>query len=138
IALRRRLDGGYTVAMRGRGTLEITPQGLRYARSFFPLYRARRAGGVALRLGRSFFEGPEALARWALDGPSPFERVRVLDPKPDAGIVQAGMAALRAAFPSFAEGRPARAWAGWIDHMPDAIPTISGVDRLPGLYVATG
>ncbi len=138
VALRRRLDGGYTVAVRGRGTLEITPQGLRYARTFLPLYRARRSGGVALRLGRSFLQGPEALARWSLDGPSPFERVRVLDPAPDAGTVQAGIAALRAAFPAFADVRPARAWAGWIDHMPDAIPTISAVDRLPGLYLATG
>ncbi len=136
--LRRRLDGGYTVAIRGRGTLEITPQGLRYARAFWPLFQARRSGGVALRLGRSFLEGPEAVARWSLDQVSPFERVRVLDPAPDPAVVQSGMTALRSTYPSFADVKPARAWAGWIDHMPDAIPTISEVAKLPGLYLATG
>ena len=136
--MRRRVDGGYTVAIRGRGTLEITPQGLRYARTFLPLFQARRADGVSLRLGRSFIEGPEAFARWSPDQVSPFERIRVLDPAPDPGVVQVGMKALRTAYPAMAGVQPARAWAGWIDHMPDAIPTISAIDKLPGFYLATG
>ncbi|HEX2944044.1 MAG TPA: FAD-dependent oxidoreductase, partial [Rhodopila sp.] len=79
--LRRREDGGFSVGLSGRGRLEITPQGLRYARDFWRFYLSRR-DKVSLRLGRSFVEGSEAATRWSLDGPSPFERVRVLDPKP--------------------------------------------------------
>jgi len=30
--IRRRLDGGYTIAMRGRGTVDLNPQAFRYAR----------------------------------------------------------------------------------------------------------
>ena len=30
------------------------------------------------------------------------------------------------------------AWAGYIDVTPDAVPVISGVERLPGLFIATG
>lgn len=137
LTLRRRVDGGYTVALRGRGTLEITPQGLRYGLSMLKLFQARRAGGVSLRIGRSFIEGPETMARWSDDRVSPFERVRVLDPAPDAKTVRAGMEALLGYYPTL-DLRPAQAWAGWIDHMPDAIPTISPVARRAGLYLATG
>jgi glycine/D-amino acid oxidase-like deaminating enzyme len=126
------------VAIRGRGTLELTPQGVRYARTFFPLFLARRAGGVSYRIGRSFIEGPEAVSRWKLDQVSPFERTRILDPAPDRGVVTQGMAALKRAYKEFATVEPARAWAGWIDHMPDAIPTISPVEQLPGFFLATG
>src|SRR5947209_7952463 len=135
--IRRRVDGGYTVAIRGRGTLEITPQGLRYARAFLPLFQARREAGVALRIGRSFIEGPEALSRWSMDQVSPFERVRVLDPAPDPEVVNQGLKALRKAYTSFANVQAARSWGGWTDHMPDAIPTISPVEKLPGFFLAT-
>jgi len=138
LTLRRRLDGGYTVALRGRGTIELTPQGLRYGLRMWKLFQARREGGVSLRLGRSFIEGPETMARWSADQVTPFERVRVLDPAPDPGIIRAGMQALRAYYPAMTQLRPAQAWAGWIDHMPDAIPTISPVAALPGFYLATG
>jgi glycine/D-amino acid oxidase-like deaminating enzyme len=32
----------------------------------------------------------------------------------------------------------AERWGGMIDVMPDAIPVISAVDRLPGFFIATG
>ncbi|HYZ63411.1 MAG TPA: FAD-binding oxidoreductase, partial [Acetobacteraceae bacterium] len=136
--VRRRLDGGYTVSIRGRGTLELTPQGLRYARSFLPMFLKHREDGISLRVGRSFIEGPEALARWSLDEVSPFERIRVLDPAPDQAVVDEGMKELKSAYKAFEGVQPARAWGGWIDFMPDAIPTISAVPKLPGFYLATG
>ncbi|MDJ0389602.1 FAD-binding oxidoreductase [Roseomonas sp. E05] len=136
--IRRRLDGGYTVSIRGRGRLELTPQGLRYARKFWPIFRKRREGGVKIRLGRSFVEGPETLGRWSLDGPSPFERVRVLDPAPDTSVVGEALAQLVAAYPALAGIRMAHAWGGWIDNMPDAVPVISPVPQLPGLFLSTG
>jgi len=136
--LRRRLDGGYTVAIRNRGVLEITPQGLRYARNFWPMFRKQRTDGVSIRVGRSFLEGPEAVARWALDQVSPFERTRILDPAPEPGVVVEGMAALKKAYNGFETVKPARSWAGWIDFMPDAIPTISPIAKLPGLVLAAG
>jgi len=34
VTFRRRVDGGYTIGLSGRGRLDITPQGLRYAKQF--------------------------------------------------------------------------------------------------------
>src|SRR5262249_38773143 len=98
VTIRRRLDGGYTVGMRGRGRLELTPQGLLYARQFWPTFKVRRSL-LKIGIGRSFFEGPESLARWTLDSVSPFERIRTLDPPPDQQLVQASLARLAANYP---------------------------------------
>ncbi|MBV9748964.1 MAG: FAD-binding oxidoreductase [Acetobacteraceae bacterium] len=136
--LRRRLDGGYTVAIRNRGVIEVTPQGLRYARKFLPLFRARRAAKSPIRVGRSFFAGPEAIARWTPDTVSPFERIRVLDPAPAKGFVEEALGALVRSYPALAGIRAAQSWGGWIDHTPDAVPVISSVEKLPGLFLATG
>jgi glycine/D-amino acid oxidase-like deaminating enzyme len=136
--IRRRLDGGYTVAVRGRGVLELTPQGLRYARAFWPLFAKRRGAGLSIRVGRSFLEGPEALGGWSKDGTSPFERMRVLDPEPDSRVVADGLRGLVEAYPELAGIAAAEAWGGWIDCTPDAIPVISPVESLPGFFLATG
>ncbi|MFC0407262.1 NAD(P)/FAD-dependent oxidoreductase [Roseomonas elaeocarpi] len=136
--IRRRLDGGYTVSIRGRGRLEVTPQGLRYARKFWPIFRKRRDAGTKIRFGRSFLEGPEALGRWSLDKPTPFERMRVLDPAADTDTVTEALGQLVASYPALDGIRMKDAWGGWIDNMPDAVPVISGVDRLPGLTLSTG
>jgi glycine/D-amino acid oxidase-like deaminating enzyme len=42
------------------------------------------------------------------------------------------------AFPVFHDMRVADAWGGMIDVTPDGIPVISGVDALPGFFIATG
>ncbi|ATR22100.1 Sarcosine oxidase beta subunit [Roseomonas mucosa] len=136
--IRRRLDGGYTVSIRGRGLVELTPQGLRYARKFWPAFLKRRAGGVKISVGRSFLEGPEALGRWSADKPTPFERIRVFDPAPDTGTVDEALKQLVEAYPALAGIRMKNAWGGWIDFMPDAVPVISPVEKLPGLTLSTG
>src|SRR5262249_37285988 len=126
-SMRRRLDGGYTVAQSGRGRLEITPQGLRYARNFWPTFKARRKN-LRLGIGGSFLAGPEARATWTLDGESPFERTRVLDPPAVPALVRAAFDGMAAAYPALAGVKIADSWGGYIDSMPDEIPVISAVD----------
>ncbi len=135
--MRRREDGGYTVAFRGRGVVDLSPDGLRFARRFWPTYRQRRAG-LRFRLGRSFFDALLTGARWSMDAPSPFERTRVLDPDPDMGFVAEALASLRDDLPSLAGLECAQAWGGTIDSTPDAVPVISAVDGHPGFFLATG
>lgn len=133
-----RLDGGYLVAAKARGRLELTPAGIRYARRFLPSLR-RNWKLVELRFGRSFFEGPDAMhGKWAFEQPTVFERIRVLEAKPKASIVQPALDTIVAAYPELAGIRAARLWAGWIDSTPDAVPVISPVEALPGLVVAAG
>ena len=137
VTIRRRLDGGYSVGLSGRGRLELSPQGLLYARDFWPTFRKRRAM-LNIRLGRAFLDGPESLQRWRLDGPSPFERVRTLDPAADQQLVDRGLRQLAANFPALAGLKVAGPWGGLIDSTPDGIPVISAVDPLPGLFLSTG
>lgn len=136
--MRRRMDGGYTIALRGRGNVEITPQGIRYERQFWPTYKARRSEGLKIRMGASFFYGPEALASWKDDSVSPFEKIRVLDPAPQRDLVDHALEALVEAYPSLAGIKAAQSWGGWIDSTPDAIPVISAINQVPGLYIASG
>jgi glycine/D-amino acid oxidase-like deaminating enzyme len=131
-------DGGYIVAAKARARLELTPQGLRYARKFWPTLIKRRKL-LEMRLGRSFLEGPDAWhARWSFEKPTVFERIRVLDPTPNAKIVEPALREITAAYPELAGIGLARIWAGWIDSTPDAVPVISPVPQIPGLVVAAG
>ena len=132
------LDGGYIVAAKARGRLELTPQGMRYARKFWPaLIKHRKL--IEMRLGRSFLEGPDAFhGRCSFDKPTVFERIRVLDPKPNTKIVEPALRELAAAYPGLAGIALARIWAGWIDSTPDAVPVISNTAGLPGLTIAAG
>jgi glycine/D-amino acid oxidase-like deaminating enzyme len=135
--LTRRLDGGYIVAISGRGTLELTPQGLRYAREFMPMFM-KRIKAVELGIGRSFFRGPEALGSWAFDKESPFEQIRVLDPAPDQGAVRYLLDCFKRLYPALKDVTVADAWGAYIDHTPDAVPVISPVHQIKGFVLAAG
>ncbi len=115
-AISRRLDGGYVVAAENRGRLEITPQGLRYARQFWPTFRTRRKS-LRLGIGRSLLEGPEALhGKWSLDKKTPFERHRIFAPPPDAGIVEPALKRVTADYPALSGMRMSR--IGRLDRLP--------------------
>ncbi len=137
VTIRRRLDGGYTVGLGGRGTVDLSPQGLLYARQFLPTLRKRHKG-LTFGIGRSFFDGPEAFARWSFDKVSPFERQRTLDPAADPKLVNQGLTKLAEHYPVLKGLQVARSWGGLIDSTPDGIPVISAVDPMPGLYLSTG
>ena len=137
VTIRRRLDGGYTVGLSNRGRLELSPQGLLYARQFWPTFKKRRSL-LKVSIGRSFWEGPESFTRWKLDSVSPFERTRTLDPPADGDLVRMGLTRLAANYPALSGLKVAASWGGLIDSTPDGIPVISAVDPLPGLYVSTG
>ncbi len=137
VTLRRRLDGGYTVGMSGRGRMEVSLQGLRYAKPFWQTLRTRWAG-LTVAIGRSFYDGPEGVARWSMDAETPFERIRTLDPPAEERLIEAGLASLGTCYPALKGIKVARTWGGLVDMTPDAIPVISAVDPMPGLFVSAG
>lgn len=137
VTIRRRLDGGYTVGLGGRGTVDLSFQGLLYAWQFLPTLK-KRYQGVTFGLSRPFFDGPESPARWSFDEVSPFERQRTLDPAADPNLVHEGLTRLADHYPALKGLKVARSWGGLIDSTPDGIPVISAVDPMPGLYLSTG
>lgn len=136
-AIRKRQDGGYSIASGHESEVDIVPKTFRFARDFMPALRHERRS-LRLRLGGRFFDEMRIPDRWEMDEPSPFEYCRVLDLPPSVSLTDKVLRQLRQQLPAFANLKVAQRWAGCIDVLPDAIPVISGVDRYPGLYMATG
>lgn len=137
-ALRRRLDGGYTIAVPGYGRVELAPQNLRHSAKFRTMFRSKLKKKLKVRVGASFFHGPEANATWRDDDISPFERTRILDPRVDSEWLERGLRNVARVFSELSGLRIAHAWAGAIDTTPDLVPIISKVDAKPGLVIASG
>ena len=137
IAIRRRADGGYTVAHGGSSLHSLTPDTFRFAMKFWP---ALRQGHDSLRLGigHDFFGALAMPNRWDLDAPSPFERTRVLDPAPETRVLRQMRAALQRWFPEIASAAFVETWGGMIETSPDVLPVIGQADRPSGFYIATG
>jgi glycine/D-amino acid oxidase-like deaminating enzyme len=135
--LRKRLDGGYTLASWDGNVADIVPDSFRFAWDFLPALMQRR-GDVKLRLGRRFLSEAFQRGRWPLDGRSPFEAVRTLDPPVLRAILRKAQTHVVKAFPVFHNLRIVERWGGMIDVTPDGIPVISGVDAVPGFFIATG
>jgi glycine/D-amino acid oxidase-like deaminating enzyme len=136
-ALRKRQDGGYTIAHRHLSVADIMPDSFRLFREFLPALRVDW-NGLRLRLGNRFLDEARLKRKWTLDETSPFEEVRVLDPEPVASILDEAAASLKNYYPVFRDMEIAARWAGVIDATPDAVPVISPVAKLPGLFLASG
>jgi glycine/D-amino acid oxidase-like deaminating enzyme len=136
-AFRKRADGGYTLAQRNANLAHVVPDSFRFLADFLPSL-VKQWDELRLRVGRRFIEEWKIPRRWKLDGETPFEQVRVLDPAPSAPVLRQGFRNLTRAFPAFAGMRVIDSWAGLIDVTPDAVPVISAVDALPGFHIASG
>ena len=136
-AIRKRRDGGYTVASGHDNIVDIVPDSFRHARRFLPSLRSEWRS-LSFRLGGRFYDESRLQRDWALDEASPFEYNRVLDPKPSSRLSDDAFKALRTNFPVFEKAEIAQRWAGYIDVTPDAVPVISPVDAIPGFHIATG
>jgi glycine/D-amino acid oxidase-like deaminating enzyme len=138
IALRRREDGGYTVA---HGTIldhPITPSTFRFGFRYYIPALLMELSNLHLSIGRDFVEEWNTPKQWALDAESPFEKTRVLNPKPNERALKGIRRNLGEVFPQLAGTELAEAWAGMIETTPDVIPVIDQAESLPGFYVATG
>ncbi|AZO05048.1 MULTISPECIES: FAD-binding oxidoreductase [unclassified Mesorhizobium] len=137
ISVTRRSDGGYTLAISGRGRVDVTPQQLRFSSQFLPMFlkrwRSLAPGGL-----QGMRSGHETLKRWRLDRPTPMERMRILDPVPDQATIRLTHARALELMPDLRKTRISAAWAGYIDSTPDGVPAIGEINSVPGLFLAAG
>ena len=136
-SIRRRADGGYTIARSGATTFHITPSAFRHFRAFLPALK-EEAGNIKFRIGRPFIDELMTSTRWKADDVTPFETTRTLDPEPDHALLDDVLESARHLYPQLEKARSAERWAGMIDVMPDEIPVLGPVDAIPGLLIATG
>lgn len=136
-SFRKHRDGGFIVTQRGKLdaplTLDHFKIGLQY------LNQLRTSGGaLKVSLGKELFNDLLLSRRWSANKKTPFEQVRVRNPKVNHQLNQDALNNLKAAWPEFEQAEIEQAWAGLIDVTPDSTPVIDGVQALPGLTVATG
>ena len=137
IAIRRRADGGYTVAHGGSSLHSLTPDSFRFASKFLPALRQGH-DSLRLRVGRDFFRALATPSRWTLDAPSPFERDRMLDPAPEQHVLRQMRSALVRWFPPLTDAPFVETWGGVIETSPDVLPIIAKAERPDGFHIATG
>ncbi len=135
VFLRRRQDGGYTVACEWFDHT-VGPNSFRYFRDFIPTLSTGSA--IGLRAGRDvtqrgFFSGHNDGA-----AASVFEQHRVLNPAPSAKALRKIRRHLAERVPQFADIEFAEAWAGMIDATPDVVPVLDRIAAPAGLFLASG
>lgn len=137
ISVTLRGDGGHTLAVSGMANVDPTPQTFRYAADFLPMFARRwrilSPGGL-----QGWLAGHESRRKWALDRPTPMERMRILDPRPSARIIDLTLARARRLLPALSALPVQAAWAGYIDSTPDGIPVIDPSAGPRGFLLAAG
>jgi len=137
LGIRRREDGGYTVAHGSVLEHPVTPSSFKYFFKFLPALM-QEFKIVRLSFGREFVDEWTAPKVWELDGLSPFEETRVLNPEPTPAVLKGIRKNLDTMFPQLANTPIVESWAGMIESSPDVVPIIDSVDRVSGFHVATG
>ncbi len=137
LGIRRRADGGYTLAHGSVIEHPVTPSSFRYLFKFLPALM-QEFNAVRLSIGRDFLDEWQSPGHWSLEAVSPFEKVRVLNPKPDPSVLKRIGQNFNAMFPQLAATPIVESWAGTIESSPDVVPIIDVIDELPGFHVASG
>lgn len=135
VYIRRRQDGGYTVAS-GLTEHVIGANSFRFLRKFLPSLGS--ASDIAVRLGRDATQQGFAKTHWGGDDTSPFESHRVMNPAPSPRALAKIRRNLARRVPELADVPFVEAWAGMIDATPDVVPVMDAIASHPGLFLATG
>lgn len=137
LGIRRRADGGYTVAHGSVLHHPVTPASFRYFVKFIPALM-QEFKIVRLSFGQEFVDEWTTPRKWPLDEASPFETTRVLNPDPSPRVLKGIRRNMDTMFPQLKETPIIESWAGMIESSPDVVPVIDAIDSLPGFHVATG
>ncbi len=135
VFIRRRQDGGYTVAC-AMTEHYIGANSFRYLFKFVPSMGS--AKDIRVRLGRDATQQSFPQKRWGAQDVSPFEQHRILNPSPSKRALRIMRKKLEQHVPELAGVAFAESWAGMIDATPDVVPVMDEIPGNPGLYLATG
>jgi glycine/D-amino acid oxidase-like deaminating enzyme len=135
IYIRRRLDGGYTVAS-GFNEHTIGPNSFRYFAPFLPAILGDSE--IDLRVGSDVAQRSFLQKNWDGDSATLFEQHRVLNPAPARDGLRIIRRNLTKRVPQLAGIEFAESWAGMIDATPDIVPVMDNIESHPGLFLASG
>lgn len=139
LALRRRDDGGFTLAVSDGHDFYLGPDAFRHFKSYLGVMKHSFADtSFHLAAPKGFPDAWGTARSWPKDGPSPFEACRVLEPLPNQGFLKRMQDRWSECFPNLEKAQIKESWAGMIDSMPDVVPIVDRVPHLQGLIIATG
>jgi len=136
-SLRRRQDGGYTLAMGAYLDHYVSADSFRYCKDFLPALKMTWSG-MRLRFNDGLMERMFPKRHWLADEITPFERTRVLNPMPNAHVVRTLQQSMKNSLPVLADAKIAEAWAGMIDAPPDFVPVMDELPDNKNFYLASG
>ncbi len=137
LGIRRRQDGGYTIADGFLLDHPVTPATIRFGIRFLPALMME-FGKLRISIGKEFWDELCAPVRWSLDEISPFEQNRILSPAPSNRALRKTRAAIDNLLPQLASVKIVESWAGMVEVTPDVVPIICETAKIPGFFVATG
>jgi glycine/D-amino acid oxidase-like deaminating enzyme len=137
VAIRRRQDGGYTIASGGTNEHFIGADSFRHFFKFLPALSSSRKF-IKLKFGDNLIERLLPVRKWRDDEISPFEKNRVLNPSPSQKSIETMHKGLAKRLPQLASLAIEEAWAGMIDVTPDVVPVMDEIPDHAGLFLATG
>jgi len=137
-AIRGRADGGHNLTAWSSHRFFIGPDAFRNLGAFLPhLLADLRSTKLRPAAPQGYPDAWRTPRRWNDSDQSPFERCRILNPRPDlAGIAQL-QRQFASAFPGIGKPVITASWAGMIDVTPDTLPVVDHAP-IPGLIIATG
>ena len=135
ICIRRRQDGGYTIAT-GFCQHYVGANSFRYLFKFIPSMGS--ASELIPLPGRDPTQQAFIKKHWGADDRSPFEELRVNNPLASGFALKSFRSRLVKKIPQLADVEFVESWAGAIDATPDVVPVMDSVDSCPGLFLATG
>ena len=139
IAMRKRADGGYNIALADSHGIYLGPDSFRHALPFFPLLKTSWNELQIKGLSPKGFSDAWGLKRnWSADEITPFEQMRVMDPPSNDRRVARMQQRFTERFPQQVGLDILSSWSGMIDAMPDVVPVVDEVQQIPGFYLATG
>ena len=137
--IRRRLDGGYTLALGDMHGFSLGPDAFRHLSKYLPVFRKSwREIDLHLKSPSGYPDSWTTPRNWRDDEISPFEKIRVLEPLVNKKYVNLMCDRFAERFPEIGRPEVLNSWAGIIDAMPDVVPIVDRTPKLPGLIIATG
>ena len=138
-ALRKRMDGGYTLAISDIHDHYIGKDSFRHLLKWLPAVKASYSGiSFGLNPPKNYPDAWGHKRRWSGNEITPFETCRVLNPAPNAQALKLIQERLVDRFPQLEGLKLHDSWAGMIDAMPDFVPIMDEVPTQKGVFIATG
>lgn len=139
LAIRRRADGGYSLAVCDGHVAYVGPDALRHMGPYLPaLMQGWQDVDLRLKAPKDFPDAWGQTRSFTADQISPFERNRVLEPAPNPKYIKNIVMRFAERFPNIGAPKVQTAWAGMVDTMPDFVPVVDRAPDLTGLIIATG